>query len=172
DYVYFTLAGGETVALSAEQAAASRDWHIASRRTNVKLNGVASGPGSVAGALLAPRGDFYDADGEADPNVVLNSQVHSEVVHLRGQVTPAARLVSDSVSTALEGSGDMVGGQMDMGWYYYNLTTHTLSLNDTIGWLLKSGEGDSYARFHATAFAYSSTDGLDVTFEFDVQPSG
>ena len=133
DYVYFNLTRGETVALTADEAAASQDWHLAFRRTNIKLNGGASGPGTVAGALLVAQDDFYDVDGDADANIFLNATPDSELEHLSGLLTPASRLVSDSISSALVGSGDMVGGQMDMGWYFYDLATHTLSLNDTTG---------------------------------------
>lgn len=172
DYTYYDLTNGEVIALTEAEAASSTEWHIAFRRSTIKLNGGTSGPGSVAGAVVAEQADFYTSSGDPDANVFLNATADSELEHLEATYTVPSSLVEDELVTMLEGSGDVMGTQMDLGWYWYNFMTHQTSLNDTNGWLLRSGEGDSYARFRATALTYDSDDGLDVTFAFDVQVSG
>lgn len=169
DYRYFDLATGQEIALTAEQASSSTDWDIAFRRSEIKLNGGASGSGAVEAAIVAEQEDFYDASGNPDDNVFLNATAESELEHLLADYTAPADLIADSLATQLEGSGSMVAGQLDMGWYWYDFSTHAITLNDSNGWLLRSGEGESYARFRATALTYDRTAGLDVTFDFDVQ---
>lgn len=171
-YTYFNLTTGETVSISDAEADSSTDWHIAFRRYNVKLNSGASGPGNVKGAVVAPQDDFYTSTGEPDASVFLNVTPDSELEHLLATYTAPATLVDEAVNTVLEGSGAQVGMMFDFGWYWYNLTNHSLSANSENGWLLRSGEGNSYARIRATDLSYATATGLAATFEFDVQPAG
>lgn len=176
DYRYFNLATGQVVTLTEAEAATSTAWHIAFRRSGIKLNGGTSGSSKVAGALLVPQSDFYEADGTTPKsNVFLAATAASELEHLTGTLPSAGTLTSDSITTALAGSGAAVTGQLDMGWYWYNPTTHAITVNDSNGWLLRSAESGSdtsYARVRATALSYNPSTGLDVTFAFDVQPAG
>ena len=59
-YVYakFTDEGLTTVALSDEEAFASKDWDIALRRYIIRLNSGVSGPGKVTGARTKPKTDW------------------------------------------------------------------------------------------------------------------
>jgi hypothetical protein len=171
-YVYFDLASGAVVALTDAEAALSDQWDIAFRRSTIKLNGGTSGPGAVAAAVVADQADLYDAAGAADASVFLNVTADSELEHLTAQYTAPANLVQDELVSQLQGSGAITGTQMDLGWYWYDFTTHVISVNNANGWLLRSGEGGSYARFRASALSYDPVNGLDVTFDFDVQVSG
>lgn len=168
-YRYFNLESGEELELTEVEASASTDWHIAFRRSAIKLNGGTSGPGAVAAALVAEQTDFYDAEDEPDSTVFLNATAESELEHLTASYDAPDELVVDELVTSLQGSGDVTGTQMDMGWYWYDFTSHQISLNDSNGWLLRSGEGNSYARFRATELNYDRVTGLAVTFDFDVQ---
>ncbi len=171
-YVYYDLINGQTLSLTEAEAAASTDWHIAARRNNFKLNGGASGPGNVEGALGAAQDDFYTA-GEADANVFMNATAELEEDHLLAEYDLAAlTFAADEHLAAIQGSGETLGTTMNLGWYNYNFVTHVISLNDDTHWLLRSNLGTSYARFHASALTYDSVTGLDVTFEFDVQADG
>lgn len=92
--------------------------------------------------------------------------------YLTSDLIAPTSLTEDSLTTVLVGSEQTTGTQMDMGWYWYDFTTHAISVNDSNGWLLRSAEGNSYSRFRATALSYDTTDGLRVTFSFDTQASG
>ncbi|MBU6950116.1 HmuY family protein [Hahella sp. HN01] len=171
-YTYVNLATGQTLSLTAAEAASSTDWHIGFRRTGVVLNGGASGPGQVRGALAVAQQDFYTDSGDPNANVFLNATPDSEEEHLLAAVnTTGLTFTSDSVLSAITASGDRTGNVMDLGWYNYDISTHTVSLNDANGWLLRSNSGASYARFHATSLTYNPSANIDVTFSFDVQPS-
>ena len=76
---------------------------------------------------------------------------------------------------------------MNFGWYTYyptdaaaapvGLGQHQLKANPDAATLVKSGEGNSYARMHLTNIAYASATpayaGAQTwTFEFGIQPAG
>ncbi len=79
---YLNLETGEVLALTDEEAAASSDWHLAFKRTNIQLNSGASGPGQVVGAVAADQADFYTSAGEPNSSVFLNATANSELEHL------------------------------------------------------------------------------------------
>lgn len=178
NYSYYNLVRGEQVALTAEQAASSSDWHIGFRRNGVILNGGSSGAGSVQGAVAAAQTDFY-SDNAPNSSVFLNATADSEQEHLDATYEASAQsFVADSHKAAIQGSGKVTGGIHDFGWFNYNPAGHgspqidAFSLNDQNWWFIRSNTGTSYAKFHATAFNYTSGGNLEVTFAFDVQAAG
>ncbi|KZZ59977.1 MAG: HmuY family protein [Oleiphilaceae bacterium] len=164
DYTYFNLETGSEVSLTAAEAAASTAWHIGFRRNGAILNGGTSGIGNVEGALAAAQDDFYSGD-DADVNVFLNASDAIEEEHLLASYdTSLLTFVSDSENLAV--SGD---------WYNYQHVgggnPPNTSANSDNSWLIRSAEGDSYARMKATYFLYDYAH-AEVTFEFDVQAQG
>ncbi|MFL1405754.1 HmuY family protein [Marinobacter sp. M1N3S26] len=146
-YTYLNLDTGETVAESGE-------WHMAFSRTNIQLNGGGSGSGNVAGALAVAQDDFYTAAGEPDVNVFLNATASSELEHLADSFPEPDEWQPDAATTAF-GSD----------WYIYDFTTHIISPNPDNGWLVRSGEGNSYARVRVTGLDYSAD---PITFRIDL----
>lgn len=171
-YTYVNLITGEDLNLSDAQAESSDNWHIAFKRVGVKLNGGDSGPGSVSGALAAAQEDFYDGD-TPDANIFLNATAASEEEHLLATYDLGTlEFINDSNTPAIQASRETNGAVTDLGWYNYDYDTHAVSLNDENWWIVRSNTGDSYAKFHATAFAYDRNTTLDVTFTFEVQDEG
>ncbi|PIE41674.1 MAG: hypothetical protein CSA49_02250 [Gammaproteobacteria bacterium] len=171
-YTYFNLNTNAVVELTDEEAAASTDWHLGFKRFGVILNGGDSGPGAVSGALAAAQDDFY-IDGEPNVDVFLAATPAGELDHLKAtyDLSTLSFLV-DTKQSAIAVPGTISGTVYDLGWFNYDLVTHQISLNSENWWLLRSNNGDAFAKFHATALTYNPAVGLDVTFEFDVQPSG
>lgn len=60
---YFDLDAGAVVELSDAQAKENTTWDLAVKRYTVTLNGGASGPGTVRGAVADAREELYDAKG-------------------------------------------------------------------------------------------------------------
>ncbi|MCC5808763.1 MAG: HmuY family protein [Ectothiorhodospiraceae bacterium] len=169
DYVYFDLVNEELLELTDEQALESDAWHIAFRRNYLKLNGGTSGPGSVRGALVAAQEHFYESNGEPNPSVFLNASPESELNPLLDDFDEPANSdwINDSITTVLSGPSSTDGG-----WYIYEGATGHFLANPDNGWLLRSGEGNSYARMRMTDLVFHSRSGNGVesfTFEFDVQ---
>lgn len=169
-YTYFNLNTGEVVDLTEDQAAQSQEWHVGFKRTGLKLNGGTSGPGNVVGAVAIAQDDFYDGS-EANISVFTNATPESEEEHLLSVIELASlEFQSDADVSAITSSDATIGTTIDKGWYNYNFVQHSAAVNSDNHWLLRSSEGNSYAKFHATAL--DSSDGLKVTFEFEVQESG
>src|SRR5690606_20171053 len=81
-----------------------------------------------------------------------------------------ANWISDSIVTLLRGPSSVDGG-----WYLYNGGNGIMTANPDNGWLLRSGEGNSYARMRATDIYFRTRANVGVenfTFEFDVQVPG
>lgn len=170
DYVHVNLHSGQIVEVAA-QADTTPDWHIALRRFNVKLNGGSSGPGNVAGALVGAQDDFYD-NGTPIASRFSNATEDSERPVVMGDFTEpeASDWVSDGVTTVLRGTS-----ATDGGWYLYNFADGTMRANPDRGWLLRSGEGNSYARMRMTGLVFDTRSGKGIEhfrFEFDVQQEG
>lgn len=186
DWVYFNLETGTV-------SSANGTWHIAFNRYNVKLNGGDSGTGTVAGFVGATPAGFYDADGK--PVVDRFAAAKPDDTDLRAALTaadmavPAAanKWVVDANHSAL--NPDYKGSYpnpLDFGWYSYypteaagvavGLHQHMLKANPEAAALVRSGEGNSYARLHVTEIKYAEADppyaGTQTwSIAFDVQPA-
>lgn len=170
DYVYLNLDTNTELSLTAEQAASSTDWHVAFRRFSVQLNGGASGPGEVAGAIADAQTDFYDAGGDPLVSVFTNATPESELSAFEATLAAPGSWTTDSVVTQLRGTSSTDGG-----WYVYNPMNGVMSANAENGWLIRSGEGNSYARMRAQELTFATRSGNGVEsfeFAFDVQVPG
>ena len=170
DYVYINLDTNTELSLTAEQAASSTDWHVAFRRFSVQLNGGASGPGAVAGAIADAQTDFYDAGGDPLVSVFTNATPESELSAFEATLAAPGSWATDSVVTQLRGTSSTDGG-----WYLYNPMNGVMSANTENGWLIRSGEGNSYARMRAQELTFATRSGNGVEsfeFAFDVQAPG
>lgn len=163
-YVYLNLDTGRMIDMTAAEAAASSSWHLAFSRTNIQLNSGASGPGNVVGAVGADQADFYTSAGDANTSVFLNATADSELEHLLAAMNEPSSWTGDALAS-LFGSD----------WYVYDFSNGNVTENADNGFLLRSAEGDSYARVRTTDFDFPTRSGLGiVNFEFslDVQASG
>ncbi len=162
-------AATETVYLNLETGAMveeSDDWHIAANRLNFRVNSGASGNGSVVGALAIAQDDFYDSNGDPDANVFTNATANSEEEHLLGILEAPGSWQEDAFASAF-GSSDT--------WSQYDFATGVISEAEDVGYLVRSAEGNSYARMRVVDFDFPTREGQGIegfTFEFDVQASG
>lgn len=161
-HTYINLDTGLVVDLTDTAAETSTGWHMAFKRTGIKLNGGASGSGSVTGAVADNQDDFYNT-GTTTPNasVFLNA-------------TPANQLEAITAVNAVTGltfSSDKNVNQItsDGGadsWWLYNPVARTVSANDPAWNIIRSAKGDSFAKFHVTNIVQASR---DITLEFFIQ---
>ncbi len=161
-YTYFNLATKAVVELSDAEAATSSDWHIAFKRTSIKLNGGVAGPGSVTGVLAAAQDDFYDVKGDPDNSVFLNASATSELATLNGVTSiNGLALVEDRNIPYIKGDGSSDGW-----WLYAGPPTHVVSANADLWWLIKSATADSYAKFNVTHIVQTTR---DITLDLFIQ---
>jgi hypothetical protein len=135
-------------------------WHIAFNRNAAMLNSGASGSGQVGGALGDAQSNFYKASGEPDMNVFLNATPDLELNHLKDTFSAPGAWVSDAVAPAF-----------GKDWYEYDFTRHAVTQADGVGYLVRSAEGDSYARLRVKNL-YFGQDAQTFELEFKVQASG
>ncbi|TVV45963.1 HmuY family protein [Thalassolituus sp. C2-1] len=153
DWQYVNLSSGELVTLTAEQAATSTDWHIALRRTEVKINGGVSGSGNGKGALAATPDGFYDAEGNAVASVFTNADADIQAQALSAEYNLAdLTFKADSYVPAIQ------------DWYIYNPANHQISANSANGWLLRHADGTTYSKFVLDAVSYS-----EITVRYETQ---
>ncbi len=161
-YTYFDLDTGEVVSLTDAESKANSEWDVAFKRTNLKLNGGVSGPGSVTGGVADAQDDFYDAAGDADNSVFLNATSASELEAFDAVVDFAdLKLKSDRNIPYVMGDGT------DAGWWLYaGPPTHAVTANPDQWWLVRSAGADSYAKFHVTDIVQASR---DISLEMFIQ---
>lgn len=186
-WVYYNLTTAATVP-------ASGDWHVAFNRYTIKLNGGTSGSGKVGGFVGATPAGFYGPDGTTPVVAKFKSAVPADTLADLTSVlaTPAnaGAWVKDSVSSQLSPAYTGTYPEpLDYGWFSYYPTDagaiaaglagqHQLKANPERATLVRSGEGNSYARLHLTRIAYAPvaagakpyTGTQTWTLEMDIQP--
>jgi len=161
-YTYFNLDRGQVVALTDSESSTSVDWHIAFKHGDIKLNGGASGPGSVKGAVADAQADFYDGSGKPNGSIFLNASAEDELAAFNGIIhTNGLSYAADRKIPAITGDGSSGGW-----WFYSDPSENTVSANTEQWWLLKSVAADRYAKFHVTALAQDSR---NITLELFIQ---
>lgn len=184
EWVYFDLITGAPSSVSGT-------WQIAFNRYNVKLNGGDSGSGTVAGFEGKTPAGFYDGDGKPVVDRFVNARPADTLADLTAADIAVPAAARDWIADANHSSlnADYRGtypNPLDFGWYSYypteaaasavGLHQHMLKANPEGASLLRSGEGNSYARMHVTDITYAPADpaysGAQTwTIEFDVQPA-
>lgn len=163
--------------LTKVDAPAGNNWHIAFQRYTVKTNSGISG-GGAAGAFAAKA---PEEDTEAAYLAALTNQGDSWGWGARSAW--GADGISSSLNPPYQGS---YPNAMDFGFYKYyptdaageavGLTQHMLGANTENGAMIRSGEGNTYARMQIASIEYAEVDEDEqpyngqrtYTIEFDV----
>lgn len=174
---YINLKTGETTNQDG-------DWHIAFNRYNVQLNGGISGKGKVAGLLAKTPAGYYDTENKAIGEKFTKDnreESKADLTNVSAYNLPAnmnaRQWVSDSKNSVLNPAyTGSFPNPLDFGWYTYNPNGHKISAKAedvSKGALIRSGEGDSYARMRVTDIVYADATARMPTswkIEFDIQP--
>lgn len=130
-WVYVSLAKGGTQ-VEVSDAATSTEWDLAFRRSNIKLNGGASGPGMAE-------------------TVPVSATTLSEIVSIpsEGWMTDTvlaedpmdgSPVVNDGIDFAFARTSALA----DTGWFSYDPTTHVLTPAPLV-WVVRGADGATYA---------------------------
>ena len=161
---YINLETRRVLDLTAEQAATDATWHLAVRRNVVRVNGGASGPGNVGAALAIAQDQLYGENGEALAEAFGAVNAETELPLLLGEVPIPRGLSSDTIESAFSDH-----------FYTYNFGTGVASANPNTGFLVRSAEGNSFARMRCTEMDFPTRLGQGIrsfAFEFYVQGEG
>lgn len=141
--------------LTKVDAPNTNNWHIAFQRYNVKINSGISGDGT-AGSFkgTAPTAETEEARTDALKNSVANWGWGA-------RTSWTVDSASSSLNPAYQG---VYPDAMNFGFYKYyptdaaakavGLSQHMLGANSENGVMLRSGEGNTYARMHITKIEY------------------
>ena len=186
DWTHFDLATGTVV-----DSPDASNWQLAFQRYFVKTNSGVSGEGTV-GSFFAQQPDgFYDAEGNAitaafsDSSVIAAAEDALTDTSGWAEWTTGQRGTSWNTDAAFSSlNPDSRGGYPNLihyGFYSYDPTGDVASAEHMVvaapdnGVMLRSGDGNSYARVHLTSVTYAdSTDPYSQstwTFDFEVQPA-
>ena len=183
-WAYFDLASGATTSQTGT-------WQLAFNRYNVKTNSGVSGTGTVGAFVGSTPSGLYDAAGSPIASAFSAATPESMAAQLVAtQATPAAasNWVRDTASSTLAPAYQGTYPQpLDYGWYRYFPTAeaaaaaglpavaHLLQANPDRGSLVRSGEGNSYARMRLAGIRYAEPTNISSqqtwTIEFGVQPA-
>lgn len=150
--------------LSLDQAAevtVNDDWDLAFNGTSVRVN-----PEYSASVMLAEQAEFYDADGDPLANIFTNATANSEQGHLLASYDlSSVTFETETIDAVLGRDGD--------NFYDYNFMTHIVSANNDAWWVVRSAEGDSFAKLNVTDVSLDNATGsLSLTADFFVQAGG
>lgn len=139
----------------------SEDWDLAFSRYNVRSNA-----DRVEMALAAPQDDFYQSNGNPSANVFTNATANSELEHI----------LADYDVDALDFEADTLNAVIgrDGVNFFANIVPDVNSANDDYWWLLRSAEGDSFAKVNFTNVTYNFSSGehsTTIAADFFVQGS-
>ncbi len=148
DFTYFSFEHQDVIALTDAEAAQSAEWHIAFKRSEIRLNGGISGPGNVRGFDLM---GFEDIIAEAAFDAI------------------TATDISDSDAFIADGPAYAIGE-----WYSYDSASHRIEapghayeLRTANGQFAKfvvdAIEGASRTDAGRIAFRWVVADGTDLT---------
>lgn len=132
------------------EVSAGGNWDLAFQTTNIRSNAA-----RTELALAAPQVDFFDA-GVPNINVWTNATAGSELEHL---------LASYSLDD-LEFSKDSIDAVIGRDGANFFSSDAGISANSDAWWLLRSAEGESYAKVNFTTVNYDFSTHI-VTLEAD-----
>jgi hypothetical protein len=147
--VYYDLDAGATVDLTDDEAEENSVWDIAFERTKVYLN--THTDNVVTSYFTDVNSDFYDENGDPVVDTFLNADADSELDDYLG-VTSADIPADDSYI------GDTQESVIGDKFYNYDSTTHVVTANDEIYFIVDSD--DAYTKFRVTDL---STDGYTIS---------
>ena len=167
---------------------------MALNRNTLKLNGGSSGRGNVAGFIGATPAGFYNAEGQPIAAKFKSATPADTLADLTGVLAAPANAnawIKDAVASQL--APQFTGTYpepLDYGWFSYYPTdasaiaagmagAHQLKANAERATLVRSGEGNSYARMRLLSIDYAPVIAPAKPFsgqqtwsiEMDVQPA-
>ena len=177
NWVYFNLTTGKT---TTDKNAI---WHVGFKRNDVVLNSGDSGSAKVGGFLAATPAGYYDAKGKLIASKFMTDGSAATVANLTATAkynkpTSARGWVVDRKGSDL--NPKIAGGfpNIDYGWYVYKGDQgHRLFVKpteDSIGALVRSAAGNSYARLHLDQINYADSTAANPSswvFNIDIQPA-
>lgn len=149
--------GEEAQRVTVGDPSQSADWDLAFHSTSVMLNGGNAGPGGVVGHCLCQNAEASDAEVVA---MTAASELDAFLdVGAADVPTSEDAWMSDALVPVID------------GWYAYDFATHTVSAAPEAVWVVRTAEGDTYAKFHVIGIdGATQANAGRITIEYALQP--
>jgi HmuY protein len=158
DWTYVELDATAGVVQPSDPAS-STAWDVAFFATGVMLNGGAAGPGEVQGYCLCQN------DGATNDQVLAMT---AESERAAFEAVTAASIPAEEDAWLADVLAPAIAG-----WWSYDMTSHTVTPVTDRVWIVRTAEGEAFAKLRVTGMANGSQQSAgDVTLEFAVQPTG
>lgn len=175
NWVYINLATGETTSKDG-------DWQVGLSRNNLILNSGDSGSGNVGGYIAKTPAGFYDDSGAPISSKFITDNSASTLSDLTDTAdyqipTDGVPWIIDQKSSNLNPGYSGNYPTLDYGWYTYDGNTHKLTakpIETAKGALVRSAEGNSYARIRLDEIVYADPNVPAATkwvYKLDIQPA-
>jgi len=146
-WAYLDLDTGQALDIDDAAAEGNTDWEIAFRRVAVRLNGGASGPGSVTGGIADAQLDFYDDTDEPIVDVFVAASAAGELDAIeRGVDAATIEYLDERENPGITGDGTDTAAS----WWIYDPAALTVNANPSVHYAVRGANGDSYARMRVT----------------------
>lgn len=143
-YVYLHMVGGVVDA--------DKEWHLGFKATDIIINE------GVEVALVEPQTDFYDGEGNANVNVIVNATADGELAHLTGAQAAAAEDYSEATNAFAINNNAM---QPPAFVNYTDEPRHVLEAADERFWLIRSSDSTAFAKLRVTQVAAEGSSAQD-----------
>jgi len=151
----------DTATVLGSDAASGTDWDLAIRRFEIRTNGGTSGPGDVMAGLAVDADDYYDESGDPIVKAFVHADPDAELPHL------TADLEDPDLGS------DTIVGVFGEDWFVYDFATGVISANPDVGWLVRGGEGTSFARVRTSELDFPTRKGNGIeSFSVAVEVEG
>lgn len=167
-FTYVNLQSLAQRRMTDEEARVDRDWDIAFRGTDVKLNGGLSGPGEVVGALLE-RFAFFDENGALAVTKLRDPELKARAVagfEAADAATARNFYLPDGIDRVMH----------EREWFSVDPATQKRAARADRWWVLKSPGDEAYAKVRVAQIDESTTGAAafstTLTFEAAVQAAG
>lgn len=156
DWSYVNLDATAAVVQPGDPAN-STAWDVAFFATGVMLNGGAAGAGDVQGHCLCQN------EGASNEQVL--------AMTAESQRAAFEAVTAASIPTGDDAWLEDVLSPAIAGWWSYDMASHTVAPVTDRVWIVRTAEGDAFAKLRVTGIANGSQQSAgDVTLEFAVQP--
>jgi len=163
-WAYLDLDTGQVLDIDDAAADTDTDWEIAFRRVAVRLNGGASGPGSVRGGIADAQLDFYDENDEPLVASFVAASAEAELAAIERSVdTATIEYLDERENPGITGDGVDTAAS----WWIYDPAARTITANPSVNYVIRGANGDSFAKLRVTDIQQA-----ERQISIELQPQG
>jgi len=146
-WAYLDLDTGQVLDIDDATAETDTDWEIAFKRVAVRLNGGASGSGTVRGGIADAQLEYYDENDEPLVDAFVAASADEELQAIERVVdATTVEYLDERENPGITGDGVDTAAS----WWIYDPVARTVNANPSVNYVVRGANGDSYAKVRVT----------------------